>query len=88
MSADVILCETRGPVALVTLNRPEKLNALDYALIDRLMTVLDAIEEDDRSRAIVLTGAGERAFSSGADIACFGAGRPRRCASSCGVASG
>jgi enoyl-CoA hydratase/carnithine racemase len=71
MSADVILCETRGPVALVTLNRPEKLNALDYALIDRLMTVLDAIEEDDRSRAIVLTGAGERAFSSGADIACF-----------------
>jgi enoyl-CoA hydratase len=71
MSADVILCETRGPVALVTLNRPEKLNALDYALIDRLMTVLDAAEEDDRVRAIVLTGAGERAFSSGADIACF-----------------
>jgi enoyl-CoA hydratase len=71
MSADVILCETRGPVALVTLNRPEKLNALDYALIDRLMTVLDAAEEDDDVRAIVLTGAGERAFSSGADIACF-----------------
>jgi enoyl-CoA hydratase/carnithine racemase len=71
MSADVILCETRGPVALVTLNRPEKLNALDYALIDRLMTVLDAAEEDDGVRAIVLTGAGERAFSSGADIACF-----------------
>jgi enoyl-CoA hydratase/carnithine racemase len=71
MSADVILCETRGPVALVTLNRPEKLNALDYALIDRLMTVLDAAEEDDDVRAIVLTGPGERAFSSGADIACF-----------------
>jgi enoyl-CoA hydratase len=71
MNADVVLCETRGPVALVTLNRPEKLNALDYALIDRLMTVLDAAEGDDRVRAIVLTGAGERAFSSGADIACF-----------------
>jgi enoyl-CoA hydratase len=71
MSADVILCETRGPVALVTLNRPKKLNALDYALIDRLMTVLEAAEEDDDVRAIVLTGAGERAFSSGADIACF-----------------
>jgi enoyl-CoA hydratase len=71
MSADVVLCEVRGPVALVTLNRPEKLNALDYVLIDGLMTVLDAAEEDDDVRAIVLTGAGERAFSSGADIACF-----------------
>jgi enoyl-CoA hydratase/carnithine racemase len=71
MSHDVVLAETRGPVALVTLNRPQKLNALDYALIDRLMAVLDIIETDDDVRAVVLTGAGERAFSSGADIACF-----------------
>ena len=71
MRPDIVLAETRGPVALVTLNRPEKLNALDYALIDSLMVVLDAIEEDDAVRAIVLTGAGDRAFSSGADIACF-----------------
>jgi enoyl-CoA hydratase/carnithine racemase len=71
MSHDVVLAETRGPVALVTLNRPQKLNALDYALIDRLMAVLDSIEADDDVRAVVLTGAGERAFSSGADIACF-----------------
>src|SRR4030088_490201 len=71
MSHDVVLAETRGPVALVTLNRPQKLNALDYALIDRLMAVLDIIETDDDVRAVVLTGAGERAFSSAADIACF-----------------
>src|SRR4030081_3691209 len=71
MSSDVVLAETRGPVALVTLNRPQKLNALDYALIDRLMAVLDTVETDDDIRAVVLTGAGERAFSSGADIACF-----------------
>src|SRR3981189_3390222 len=71
MSHDVVLAETRGPAALVTLNRPQKLNALDYALIDRLMAVLDSIEADDDVRAVVLTGAGERAFSSGADIACF-----------------
>jgi enoyl-CoA hydratase/carnithine racemase len=71
MSQDAVLVETRGPVALVTLNRPQKLNALDYALIDRLMAVLDSIEADDEVRAVVLTGAGERAFSSGADIACF-----------------
>ena len=71
MAADLVLAETRGPVALLTLNRPDKLNALDYPLIDRLMAVLDAAEEDDAIRAVVLTGAGERAFSSGADIACF-----------------
>ena len=71
MPADSVLVETRGPVALFTLNRPEKLNALDYPLIDRLMAALDAAEEDDYVRAVVLTGAGERAFSSGADIACF-----------------
>src|ERR1700682_5148771 len=71
MESDVVLVETRGPVALVTLNRPEKLNALDYALIDRLMEVLDTVEADDGVRAVILTGAGERAFSSGADIACF-----------------
>jgi len=71
MGADLIIVEPRGPVALFTLNRAEKLNALDYALIDRLMATLDAAEEDDRVRAVVLTGAGQRAFSSGADIACF-----------------
>src|SRR5262252_1445610 len=71
MTADVVLVETRGPVALVTLNRPDKLNALDYALIDRLAAALDALEEDECVRAAVLTGAGERAFSSGADITCF-----------------
>src|SRR3954464_211446 len=71
MSQDAVLAETRGPVVLVTLNRPQKLNALDYALIDRLMAVLDIIDTDDDVRAVILTGAGERAFSSGADIACF-----------------
>ncbi len=71
MGSDLALVATRGPVALVTMNRPEKLNALDYALIDRLMDVLDTIEADHDVRAAVLTGARERAFSSGADIACF-----------------
>jgi enoyl-CoA hydratase/carnithine racemase len=62
------MTEGRGKVALLTLNRPNKLNALNYALIDRLMERLDAIERDAQVRAIVLTGAGDRAFSAGADI--------------------
>lgn len=66
-----IIVENRGQVTLITLNRPEKLNALDYPLIDDLQQVLDSVEEDSAVRALVLTGAGERAFSSGADITCF-----------------
>ena len=69
--SDLVLSETRGAVALLTFNRPSKLNALSYALIDRLMAMLDRIEDDDSVRAVVLTGAGDRAFSAGADIAEF-----------------
>jgi len=65
---ELVLNERRGAIALVTLNRPEKLNALNYALIDRLMQILDAIEDDGSVHAVVLTGAGDRAFSAGADI--------------------
>jgi enoyl-CoA hydratase len=63
-----ILLDVKDETALITLNRPERLNALSYELIDRLMAALDAIEVDKSVRAIILTGAGERAFSAGADI--------------------
>jgi enoyl-CoA hydratase len=65
---DLVLCEYAEAIATMTLNRPEKLNALNYAMIDRLLEILDAIEVDGSVRAIVLTGAGERAFSAGGDI--------------------
>lgn len=65
---DLIKYETRGAIALLTLNRPEKLNALNYATNDRLLALLDDIESDQTIRAVVLTGAGERAFSAGGDI--------------------
>ena len=65
---DLILTEQHGAVCLVTFNRPAKLNALNYALIDRLMQVLDDLEDDPGVRAVVLTGAGDRAFSAGGDI--------------------
>ena len=69
--SELVLRETRGAVAILTLNRPEKLNALNYALIDRLVELLDSIEEAPDVRAVILTGAGDRAFSAGADIAEF-----------------
>lgn len=69
--SDTVLYEVRDNVARLTLNRPEKLNALNYELIDLLMQRLDEIERDTNVRAVVLTGAGDRAFSSGADIAGF-----------------
>lgn len=68
---DTVLIEKCDAVALLTLNRPDKLNALNYELIDRLMALLDRVESDDGLRAVILTGAGDRAFSAGADIAGF-----------------
>ena len=55
-------------VALVTLQRPEALNALSFALLEELATALEALEGHPGCRAIVITGSGDRAFAAGADI--------------------
>jgi len=68
----LVLTERRGRVAVVTLNRPEKLNALSGELVAELVEVFDQLAGDDQVRVVVLTGAG-RAFSAGADL-----GGPRR----------
>jgi enoyl-CoA hydratase len=69
-SPSLLLRENRGPVSILTLNRPEKLNAISNELISAIMNALDSIELDHTIRVVVITGAG-RAFSSGADIAAF-----------------
>jgi enoyl-CoA hydratase len=66
--SDTVLFERREGIALLTLNRPAKLNALNYAANDRLLALLAEIEQDDSLYAVILTGAGERAFSAGGDI--------------------
>lgn len=66
--SDLVLTDTRDAIATLTLNRPDKLNALSYALIDRLLELLDLIETEEAIRVVILTGAGDRAFSAGADI--------------------
>jgi enoyl-CoA hydratase len=55
-------------VALITLDRPDALNALDFALLEELVTALERLDHDPACRAIVITGAGEKAFAAGADI--------------------
>ncbi len=66
--SDFIICEISNAIATITLNRPTKLNALSYALIDKFLARLDVLEADDAVRAIIVTGAGNRAFSAGGDI--------------------
>ncbi len=63
-----IVSERIDKVALITLNRPEKLNAMSYELACDLEQELTLIEADDEVRAVIITGAGPRAFSSGGDI--------------------
>ena len=68
MAYEFILSERLDGVALITLNRPEKLNALSFPLMQEVDDALTVYEADDDIRAVILTGAGERAFSAGADI--------------------
>src|SRR5437868_14032302 len=68
MAYDYILSERQGGVALITLNRPDKLNALSFPLMQEVEDALTGYEADDAIKAVILTGAGERAFSAGADI--------------------
>ncbi len=66
--SNTVLMQISEGIALLTLNRPEKLNALSYELIDRLMSLLDQIEVNDAVGVVIVTGAGDRAFSAGGDI--------------------
>lgn len=66
--------ERDDQVVVITIDREQKLNALDYPTIDALLAQLDLIDSDDSIRAVVLTGAGRRAFSAGADIPSLAAG--------------
>ncbi len=71
MAAPLVLVERRGPLAVVTLNRPDKLNAMSLAMKDELVQALHDLETDVAVRAVVVTGAGEKAFVAGADITEF-----------------
>ena len=69
MSASPLLIEDVGAVRRITVNRPDKLNALNLATLDALAEAFRDADRDEAVRAIVLTGAGPKAFVAGADIA-------------------
>jgi enoyl-CoA hydratase len=64
-----LLCEIKGPIATVTLNRPKVLNALNAAMFADLRACFTTLATDQSVRVVLLTGAGEKAFAAGADIA-------------------
>lgn len=68
MSFENILFEIREPLAVLTLNRPKVLNALNQATFDELETAFTELAASDSVRAVLITGAGEKAFAAGADI--------------------
>jgi 2-(1,2-epoxy-1,2-dihydrophenyl)acetyl-CoA isomerase len=74
--SDSIGVERRGAVRVLTLNRPDKMNALDQPTLESLIAAFDDLESDETCRALVLTGAG-RAFCAGADLSAITSGPDR-----------
>lgn len=71
MNLDSLLFETEDEIAIVTINRPDKLNALNETVISELEFCFTKLESDDAIRGVILTGSGSKAFVAGADISQF-----------------
>ena len=69
MTYKTLLYEKKDGIAVVTLNRPDKLNALNSTVYNELYDVFNEAENDDAVRVVVLTGSGEKAFGAGSDVA-------------------
>ncbi len=76
--SDPIAVSREGPIATVTLNRPEKLNALTKAMWQQLGEAIGALSADDALRCVIVRGAGEKAFSPGNDIGEFAVARANK----------
>ena len=68
MDFKFIVYEKSEGIATITLNRPEALNAFSKEVVSELLQALEDIRSDESVRVVILTGAGEKAFSAGADI--------------------
>ena len=68
MELNTITYEIRGPMALITINRPDKHNAISLGTLRELHQAVDCAADDDTVRALVITGAGGQAFAAGSDL--------------------
>ena len=71
MDYSTIKTEVENNIFTITINRPDKLNALNRTVLDELDNVIDSVYADDNIKAVIITGAGEKAFIAGADISEF-----------------
>jgi enoyl-CoA hydratase len=78
MASDVVLTEQLSRTLLITLNRPEAMNAINEALVEGLLAAVRRLDEDPGLTVGVLTGAGGRAFSAGMDLKAFSRGEDMR----------
>ena len=67
MNYETLVASKEGKIGIITLNRPQAMNAFSNKLVSELIAALDEFEKDDEVRCLVITGS-ERAFSAGADI--------------------
>lgn len=68
MKSDQVLYRRKNGIARITLNRPEALNTINRDMLERIDSALGKIRDDDAVHAVIITGAGDKAFSAGADI--------------------
>jgi enoyl-CoA hydratase/carnithine racemase len=68
MAYETLTCENREGIAIVTIRRPEKLNALNQKVMQELHACFEQLRDDDAVRVVIIAGAGEKAFIAGADI--------------------
>ena len=66
--ADDILYETDGPIRIITINRPSKMNSLDFSANDKLIKAFKKFGEDNEARVAIITGSGSDSFCAGADL--------------------
>jgi enoyl-CoA hydratase len=71
MTEDIVLCDVDDAIATITVNRPDRYNALNVKIKETLLKKFKEVDEDNSVRVIILTGMGEKAFISGADVTEF-----------------
>ena len=72
MNFEQIIYETEDRFAIITLNRPEVLNAWTLQMMEEILQALDMADNDDNVRVVIFTGSGDRAYCAGADLSAGG----------------